>query len=165
VVASLAVMDVPAARALAEAGLAHEVVDVGRSASLEEHAAKQGIEPDDLIKTLVVRRGEDDYLFVLVPGTRALDWVKLRGHLGISRVSLPDADEAYAATGYERGTITPLGARRSWPVIADAAVAAKATIALGSGVHGVSVHVDAGALLDHLGAAVVDVTKLAPAHP
>ena len=46
------------------------------------------------MRTLVVRRGEDDYLFVLVPGMRALDWAKLRSHLGINRVSLPDADEA-----------------------------------------------------------------------
>ena len=64
------------------------------------------------LRTIVVRRGEDDYVFVLVPGGRRFDWPKLRAHLGVSRLSLPDADEARAATGYERGAITPFGATR-----------------------------------------------------
>jgi Cys-tRNA(Pro)/Cys-tRNA(Cys) deacylase len=75
-----------------------------------------------LLKTLVVRRGDDDYLFVLVPGPRQLDWPKLRAHLGVSRLSLPDADVAREVTGYERGTITPFGARHAWPVLADATI-------------------------------------------
>jgi prolyl-tRNA editing enzyme YbaK/EbsC (Cys-tRNA(Pro) deacylase) len=48
-----------------------------------------------------VRRGAGDYVFVLVPGGREIDWKKLRAHLGVSRLSLPDAEEARAATGYE----------------------------------------------------------------
>ena len=54
----------------------------------------QGIPLEALLRTIVVRRGEDDYLFVLVPAGRRFDWPKLRGHLGVSRLSLPDADEA-----------------------------------------------------------------------
>ncbi len=68
----------------------------------------------------MIRRAADDYVFVLVPGGRQIDWPKLRAHLGVKRLSLPDADEARAATGYERGTITPFGASHAWPVIADA---------------------------------------------
>ena len=105
------------------------------------------------------RRGEDDYLFVLVPGDRAIDWAKLRAHLGIRRMTLPDATEALRVTGYERGTITPFGASTAWPVIADASIERTGTISMGGGAHGVSVKLNAQDMIDALSAAVADVTK------
>jgi Cys-tRNA(Pro)/Cys-tRNA(Cys) deacylase len=119
----------------------------------------RGIDVASLIKTIVIRRREDDYVLVLVPGDRAVDWAKLRNHLGERRLSLPDAAEALAATGYERGTITPFGAKGSWPVVADAAIAGLDTASLGAGAHGLSVTLDAAELLRLAKAAVVDVTK------
>lgn len=106
---------------------------------------------------MVVRRGEDDYLFVLVPGDRNISWPKLRQHLGVNRMSMPDAAEALAVTGYERGTITPLGSRRTWPVIADSTLGGQ--ISLGGGAHGVSITADAHDLIHALGAEVADVTE------
>ena len=127
--------------------------------SAEESAALQGIDLSALLRTIVVRRGDDDYVFVLVPGGRRLDWPKLRAHLGIRRMSLPDADEARAATGYERGAITPFGARRAWPVIADSAALEPTTVAIGGGARGTNVHLSPSALVAQLGAEVVDVTS------
>src|SRR6187399_1596548 len=111
-----------ATEAIDAAGIPHRVVRTQRAQSAEESAELQGIELGALLRTIVVRRGDDDYVFVLVPGGRRFDWPKLRAHLGVSRLSLPDAEEARAATGYERGTITPFGASTAWPVIADAAI-------------------------------------------
>jgi len=105
--------------ALGAAGLEHTLVRHGRVSSLAEAAAARGLDPARVLKTLVVRRGEDDYLFVLVPGDRTISWPKLRALLGVSRLSLPDAAAAQVATGYERGTITPFGSMRAWPVVAD----------------------------------------------
>jgi prolyl-tRNA editing enzyme YbaK/EbsC (Cys-tRNA(Pro) deacylase) len=111
----------------------------------------------------VVRRGADDYVFVLVPGGRRIDWAKLRAHLGIRRISLPDKDEALAATGYERGAITPFGSSHAWPVIADAAVGtAGDPVAIGGGAHGVNLHVTTADLLRATNATVADVTELEP---
>lgn len=56
---------------------------------------------------------------LVVPGDRAISWPKLRRLLGVSRPSMPDAEMARQATGYERGTITPFGWARPWPMIAD----------------------------------------------
>lgn len=112
-----------------------------------------------IVKTLVVRRGEDDYLFLLVPGDRAIDWSKLRRYLGVSRLSLPDADDALAATGYERGAITPFGARKRWPVIADVRVAHLAPASIGAGGHGLVVHVTGADLVAYLQADLADVTR------
>jgi Cys-tRNA(Pro)/Cys-tRNA(Cys) deacylase len=150
--------DTPAIRAARQLGLDHEVVVIERARSVEEAAERIGVPVERLLKTLVVRRADDDYLLVLVPGPRQLDWPSLRTHLGVSRLSLPDADAARDATGYERGTITPLGARGDWPVLADASIAGAGTVALGAGRHGVSLLVDADELLRALGAAVVALT-------
>jgi Cys-tRNA(Pro)/Cys-tRNA(Cys) deacylase len=106
--------------AIQEAAIPFEVVRTERASSAEESAGFQGIPLEALLRTIVVRRGEDDYLFVLVPAGRRFDWPKLRAHLGVSRMSLPDADEAQAVTGYVRYTITPFGSTRAWPVIVDA---------------------------------------------
>jgi Cys-tRNA(Pro) deacylase len=150
--------------ALDAAGLAYRVLEHGPVRSLAEAAVARGVEPTDVIKTLVVRRGEDDYLFVLVPGDRAISWPKLRSLLGVSRMSLPDAAAAKAATGYERGTITPFGSIRPWPVVADERMAGR-QVTLGGGEHGVAVLVEADAVLLALGANVADVTDADPTTP
>ena len=149
----------PEDRALAAADalrLEYRVTRHGPVRSLEEAAAARGVARSAVVKTLVVRRGEDDFIFVLVPGDREISWPKLRALLGVSRLSMPDAAGAFAATGYERGTITPLGSARPWPVIADAAMDGQ--VSLGAGAHGVAILVDAGALVSALGAQLADVT-------
>jgi Cys-tRNA(Pro)/Cys-tRNA(Cys) deacylase len=146
-----------AAAALAAAGIEFRVTRHGRVSSLEEAAAARGVEPGDIIKTLVVRRADDDFLFVLVPGDREISWPKLRAHLGVSRLSMPDAATAKDVTGYERGTITPFGSLRPWPVVADATVPGR-TVSIGAGSHGVAATAHGDDIVRALGAEVADVT-------
>jgi Cys-tRNA(Pro)/Cys-tRNA(Cys) deacylase len=146
-----------AVAAMTSAGLAFRLVRHGRVSSLAEAAVARGVEPADVIKSLVVRRGEDDYLVVLVPGNRTISWPKLRSLLGVSRISLPDAGAALAATGYERGTITPFGMTTAWPVVADERMLGR-EVSLGAGAHGVAAIVDAAAMISSLSATVADVT-------
>jgi len=143
--------------AVRAAGLAYAVTRHGPVGSLEEAAALRGVAPGDIVKTLVVRRADDDFLFVLVPGDRQFSWAKLRALLGTSRLSMPDAAGAYAATGYERGTITPFGASTAWPVIADSSVPGR-TISMGAGAHGVAITVDGDDLVRVLDAQVADLS-------
>jgi Cys-tRNA(Pro)/Cys-tRNA(Cys) deacylase len=159
-VTDVEVPDTPAIRAAQDLGLDHEVRVIERARSVEEAAERYGVPVDALLKTLVVRRADDDYLFVLVPGPRQIDWPKLRAHLGVSRLSMPDADMARGVTGYERGTITPLGSARPWPVIADATITDLETVTIGAGAHGVSLRLSADDLLAALQADVADVTSL-----
>lgn len=149
----------PALDALEGSELRFEVVRTERAGSAAESAEMQAIELHNLLRTIVIRLGENDYIFVLTPGGRNIDWGKLRKHLGVSRLSLPEKEEATEATGYERGAITPFGATTAWPVIADASIDREEKVAIGGGGHGVNLHVKAGDLIDHLGATVVDVTK------
>ncbi len=128
----------------------------GRVNSLAEAAAARGIEPRDIVKTMVVRRGADDYLFVLVPGDAEIAWPKLRALLGVSRLSMPDAATAQQVTGYQRGTITPFGASTALPVIADAALTGR-LVSLGAGAHGYAMAIDADSMLAALSATVADI--------
>jgi Cys-tRNA(Pro)/Cys-tRNA(Cys) deacylase len=140
------------------ADVPHRVVRHGPVRSLAEAAEARGVTPAAVVKTLVVRRGEDDYLFVLVPGDRQISWPKLRELLEVKRMSLPDAADALHRTGFERGTITPFGSTTAWPVVADATVQGQ-EITLGAGAHGVAVVLQADDAIRVLGAQVADVTE------
>ena len=149
----------PALDALVAYDVPHQVVRTRRAGSAEESAELQGIPLGALLRTIVVRRGDDDYLFVLVPAGRRFDWPRLRAHLGVRRLTLPDADEARTATGYERYTITPFGSTRSWPVILDATATDQPVLAIGGGAFGVNVHLTPAALVRALDAQVVEVSE------
>ena len=149
--------DTPALRRLRELGVEHTEVRHGPVGSVAEAAAVRGIEVRDLVKTSVVRRGDGDYIFVLVPGDREFSWPKLRTLLGVSRLSMPDADEAKRVTGYERGTITPFGSTHPWPVFADSSIVGR-SISMGGGAHGVGVKLQADDAIAALDATVADLT-------
>ena len=148
----------PAIDAVEAAAIPHRVVRTERASSAEESARFQGIETHQLLRTIVVRRAEDDYLFVLVPAGRRFDWPKLRELLGVRRMTLPDAEEARSVTGYERYTITPFGSTRAWPVVADAAIAAEPVVSVGGGGFGINLHLAPSDLVAALGAQLADVS-------
>ena len=120
-----------AVAALEASGIDFTLTRHGRVGSLEEAAAARGVHPARVLKTIVVRRAEDDYLFVLVPGDRQISWPKLRALLGVSRLSMPDKE--VARDGH-------LGSS-------------------GAGEPGVAATVDGQALVAALGAQVADVTE------
>jgi Cys-tRNA(Pro)/Cys-tRNA(Cys) deacylase len=150
--------ETPALASLAGSALEVKVVRTARAGSAAESARLQGIELGALLRTIVVRRGEDDYLFVLVPADRRFDWGKLRAHIGVRRLTLPDADEARQVTGYERYTITPFGATTAWPVILDSSAMTFELVSVGGGAFGVNLHLAPAHLVRHLGADIVDVS-------
>ena len=139
-------------------GLRVRLVERLAANSLEEAARILGIQPGDIVKSLVVKHKDGSFLFALIPGDRQISWPKLRALLGVNKLSLPAADTAFEATGYERGTITPLGSTRPWPVYADQTITGR-RISMGAGEHGYSAFVDADALTAALGAVVADITE------
>ncbi|UOR02337.1 YbaK/EbsC family protein [Leucobacter allii] len=118
----------------------------------ERPAPIDGVEP---VKTIVVQR-RDGYVLVLAPLAEQFSWAKLRALLGVNRLSLPDPAGALAATGYARGTISPLGARGDWPVVMDARLSG-ARIVIGSGSPAAGAIVDADELARAYAATVADL--------
>jgi Cys-tRNA(Pro)/Cys-tRNA(Cys) deacylase len=137
-------------------GIDIEFVERPQAGSLEEAAALLGVPVASIVKTLVLKRHDGDFLFVLVPGDRQISWPKLRAVVGVNKLKLPEASVAFDATGYERGTIVPLGSTTAWPVYSDSRITGR--IALGAGEHGLSAFVDVAELIAGLGATVADVT-------
>lgn len=151
----------PAKRALAAiqaTGIPFSVTTHGPVASLEEAAAARGLTPDRVLKSIVVRRAADDYLFVLIPGGRSISYPKLRNVLGVNRLTMPSAEEALDVTGYERGAITPFGSLASLPVVMDTEIP-DGQVSIGGGAHGTAFTVDAHDLAVALGALRTEVGK------
>jgi len=150
--------------AAAERGLDIEIRPRPPAKSLQEAAALLGLEPSGIVKTLVVKRPSrasgtgDEFLFALIPGGRKISWPKLRALVGVNRLKLPDPAVALEATGYERGTIVPIGSTTAWPVFADETIAGR-RIAMGAGAHGYSLFVDADALISAYDATVADISE------
>lgn len=142
-------------------GLRVEVVERPAANSLHEAAELLGIQPGDIVKTLVVKRHDGDFVLALVPGGRSIAWKKLRTVVGVNKLSMPDATTALGASGYERGTITPIGATGDLPVYADERIRGR-RVALGAGRHGASAFVDADELIAAYGATVADITDEEP---
>lgn len=144
--------------AAAQRGLDIDLRPRPEARSLVEAASLLGLQPADIVKTLVVKRADDTYLFALIPGDRAISWPKLRALVGVNRLQLPDPALALAATGYERGTIVPIGSTRDWPVYADESIRGR-RIAMGAGAHGYSLFVDADELIAAYEATVADISQ------
>ncbi|MCA1307219.1 YbaK/EbsC family protein [Microbacterium esteraromaticum] len=138
-------------------GLEIEIRERPDARSLHEAAELLGLTPSDIVKTLVVKKSDDTYLFALVPGGRSISWPKLRAVVGVNRLRLPEPDLALAATGYERGTIVPIGSTVDWPVYVDETVLGR-RVAMGAGSHGFSLFVDADALVRAYDATIADIS-------
>lgn len=144
--------------AAAARGLEVDIVERAAAGSLEEAARLLGIEPSAIVKSLVVKHKDGSFLFALIPGDRQISWPKLRELIGVNKLSMPSAEAALAATGYERGTITPIGADGNWPVYADESIRGK-RISMGAGAHGRSAFLAADALITAYHATVADISE------
>jgi Cys-tRNA(Pro)/Cys-tRNA(Cys) deacylase len=137
-------------------GLSIEIRTRPPAHSLADAAELLGLTPADIAKTLVLRRSKGEYLFAVLAGDTQLAWPKLRGLVGVNKLALPGAEEALTATGYARGTITPVGSRPPWPLYVDRRLVGR-RVAMGSGDHGYSAFVEVDALVTAFGAVVADI--------
>lgn len=137
-------------------GLDVEIVEHPEAQSLAELAGLLSIQPDDIVKSLVVKRHDGSFLFALVPGSRQVSSPKLRAVVGVNKLRMPDDEMTFDATGYRRG-VTPIGSTTAWPVVADERMVGR-RIAMGAGAAGRIAFVDADALVAAYDATVADIS-------
>lgn len=127
-------MSTPAIRVLEEAGVPYRLheyeVDPAAASFGLEAAAKLGLPPERVFKTLVVAV-ESGHVLAVVPVHRQLD-TKAVG----KRARLADPAEAQRVTGYVKGGTSILGGRRRLPVVLDASALEHETIVLNAGRRG-----------------------------
>lgn len=151
-----------AARLLDEAGVAYDLAayDLDMSEFSAERVAEElGVEPEQVFKTLVVEGDRTGPLFAVVPGGAELDLRALAAVSGNRRTNLVPRAEVQGLTGYARGRVTVLGARRPYPVFVDEIALLHARIGVSAGAKGLQLFLDPHAYIEVTGAVVADIAR------
>lgn len=130
----------PASLALDALGIPHQVFrHAAKVDSLEQAARERGQQPEQVVRSILFRLGEDEYLMALVSGPAQISWKKLRKYVGQSRLTMASEDEVLAVTGYRIGAVSPFGVKRAVRVLVDPGILKQDMLSLGSGVRGVAI--------------------------
>ena len=119
--------------------------------SLEQAASERGQRPGQVIRSILFRVGEGEFIMALVAGPARISWKVLRKHLGQSRLTMATEDEVLKITGYRVGTVGPFGLPRPLMVLIDAGVLKEEEVSIGSGIRGTAVILKSGDLHRALG--------------
>jgi Cys-tRNA(Pro)/Cys-tRNA(Cys) deacylase len=133
-------------------GIPHSVFEHDQAPrTLEQAAEERGQRPEQVVRSILFRVSQGEYLMVLMAGSGQVDWKSLRKYLGISRISMASKEEVLKMTGYELGAVAPFGLPAPIQVLVDESVLKEAEISLGSGVRGTAVLMKARDLVSALG--------------
>lgn len=125
----------PASIALEKQNIPHRVFrHSGMVNSLEQAALERGQVPEQVVRSILFRLGEGEFIMALVAGPAQISWKRLRQHLGQSRLTMASEAEVLSTTGYRIGTVSPFGLQRPLKVLIDPSVFKQQEISIGSGV-------------------------------
>ena len=153
----------PVAQALDRLNIPYRLfIHVGPVHSLEQAARERQQQSDQVIRSIVFRVGQDEFLMVLIAGDRQIAWSALRRYLGQSRLTLATEEEVRRVTGYERGAVAPFGLPQPLRTLVDKSVFTHTEVSLGSGVRGTAILMASSDLRRALGK--VELVDLAGSH-
>jgi Cys-tRNA(Pro) deacylase len=108
-------------------------------ASLEQAASERGQRPEQVVRSILFRVSEGEFVMALVAGPSQISWKVLRKIVGKSRISMATEDEVLAVTGYRVGTVSPLGLKNQVRVLVDTGVLKEEEISIGSGIRNTAI--------------------------
>ena len=130
----------PVSIALEKLGIPHRVFrHENPVTSLEQAASDRGQKPGQVVRSILFRIGENEFLMALVAGPAQISWKVLRKHLGQSRLTMATEDEVLEVTGYRIGTVGPFGLPHPLKVLIDASVLKEEEVSIGSGMRNTAV--------------------------
>jgi Cys-tRNA(Pro)/Cys-tRNA(Cys) deacylase len=135
-------MKTNAARILDSLGIRYELrsYEVGdEHATAEEVAQRVGLPPEQVFKTLVARGDRHGVCFAVVPASASLDLKALARLTGDRKVDTVPLKEVTPLTGYVRGGVTALGAKKDYPVFADETLEICDVVSVSAGVRGTQI--------------------------
>lgn len=142
----------PVAAALAAGGYPHQVfTHPGYIKSLEQAAQERGQDPKQVVRSILFRGSDHEYIMVLVAGPQQIDWKILRRYLGMSRITMASPEEVLAITGYEIGTVAPFGLPQELRTLVDQSIIEQEEVSMGSGIRSVAIILQSKVLLQALG--------------
>jgi Cys-tRNA(Pro)/Cys-tRNA(Cys) deacylase len=122
-------------------------------------ARKIGMPAEQVFKTLLTEASTGEHFFAVVPGDQELDLKKMAAAAGVKKVELASLKNVEPLTGYVRGGVTVLAARKPFPAIADETIELFDRISVSAGLRGLQVVVAPADYLRAAGAAVADLTR------
>jgi Cys-tRNA(Pro)/Cys-tRNA(Cys) deacylase len=131
-----------AARLLDQLALAYELREYEVDAedlAAETVAAKIGFPPEQVFKTLVARGDRNGICMAVIPGNAELDLKALATASGERKIQLVPVKELQGLTGYIRGGVTALAAKKDYPIYADETIELFDTISISAGVRGLQI--------------------------
>jgi Cys-tRNA(Pro)/Cys-tRNA(Cys) deacylase len=102
----------------------------------ESVAQKIGLPPEQVFKTLVARGDKNGICFAVVPGNQQLDLKALAQLTGDKKIDTVALKEVQPLTGYIRGGVTALAAKKNYPVFADETIELFDVISISAGIRG-----------------------------
>lgn len=155
-------MKTNAARLLDSLGIPYRLQDYEvdpDDLSAESVAAKIGLPPEQVFKTLVARGDRTGVLLAVVPGDTELDLKALARLSGDRKVDTVPLKEVQPLTGYVRGGVTALAGRKDYPVFADETIELFDEVSVSAGIRGTQILLAPGDYLRATRATVGPISK------
>ena len=126
-------------------------------------ARKIGLPPEQVFKTLLAQTNTGGHVFAVIPGDAELDLKKLAQAAGAKKVELASLKEVEPLTGYIRGGVTVMGAKKPFPAWADETIELFDRISISAGQRGLQILLAPPDYLRAANAILADLTKGPPA--
>jgi Cys-tRNA(Pro)/Cys-tRNA(Cys) deacylase len=122
-------------------------------------ARKINMPPEQVFKTLLAHTNAGEHLFAVIPGDAELDLKKLAHAAGAKKAELASLKDVEPLTGYIRGGVTVMGARKPFPAYADETIELFDVISVSAGLRGLQLLLSPANYLTAANATVADLTK------
>jgi Cys-tRNA(Pro) deacylase len=130
----------PVSIALEELGVPHKIFrHENPVTSFEQAASERGQRVSQVVRSILFRIAEDEFVMVLIAGSAQISWKILRKHLGRSRITMATEDEVFSVTGYRVGAVSPFGVPNQLKVLIDPSVTGEEEISIGSGIRNTAI--------------------------
>lgn len=144
--------ETPVTRALSAKNIPHRFFrHSGPVRSLEQAAEERNQQPEQVIRSLLFRLAEDEFVMVLIAGAQQVSWRALRRTLDQTRLTTASREEVKRVTGYELGAVSPFGLPSSMRILVDESVLQPEEVSIGSGERGATVILSTEDLMRALG--------------
>ena len=154
-------MKTNAMRMLDKAKIKYEVLEYELDKDLfsgETVSDLLGLSYAECYKSLAVKHDHDLFLCVISVKDE-LDLKKCAAALKVKNVEMVHVKDLLKTVGYERGSVTPIGAKKNNGIVFDQEVMNHETIEISAGAYGLGLRVNRDELLNYLHAQVDDIVK------
>lgn len=118
--------------------------------TLDEIACVRGQRLTQIVRSLVFRHSDREFVLVLAQAGNKVDWKSLRAVLGLRRITMATPEEVLSITGYVIGAVSPFGLAQKLPVLVDQKILHEKVISTGSGIPNVALIIRVANLLKAL---------------